>query len=112
MKYLATLPSGTAEVAAVKQHVPNFIELTPDDKEPSGTRPNEAVWQQVVGNIVSHRHESPENFINRGLLAYDSGDSCSRAVLDRCEVTGSPWHRHLRRALRVDPGAICFRDGR
>jgi len=47
--------------------------LTIDDLETSETRTNEQVWQQVVGNIVSHRNESPENFINRGLISYDSG---------------------------------------
>lgn len=72
MKYLATVPHGTASTASIKKHVPSFIDLTPDDKEPSGTRPNEQVWQQVVGNIVSHRKDSPENFVNRGLLAYEA----------------------------------------
>src|SRR5438874_805214 len=73
MKYLATIPSGSASTASIKRHVPNFIDLTDDDREPSETRQNEQVWQQVVGNIVSHRRDSPENFINRGLLAYDGG---------------------------------------
>ena len=73
MKYLATIPNRSATTADVKQHVPNFIALTADDLEASETRPNEQVWQQVVGNIVSHRNDSPENFINWGLIAYDSG---------------------------------------
>jgi hypothetical protein len=72
-KYLATVPSGTATTGAIKMHVPNFISLTSGDKEPSETRPNEQVWQQVVGNIVSHRKDSPENFINRGLINYERG---------------------------------------
>lgn len=73
MKYLASAPSHSASTSDVKAHVPNFINLTADDLEVSETRPNEYVWQQVVGNIVSHRHDSPENFINRGLIAYDGG---------------------------------------
>ncbi|MDR7058591.1 MULTISPECIES: hypothetical protein [unclassified Sphingopyxis] len=73
MKYLASLPMGTATTATVKKHIPNFIKLTPGDNEPSDTRPNEEVWRQVVGNIVSHRLESPENFINRGLIDYTGG---------------------------------------
>lgn len=73
MKYLATIPSRSATTSDVKKHIPNFIELTPDDQETSETRPNEKLWQQVVGNIVSHRSDSPENFINRGLIAYDGG---------------------------------------
>jgi hypothetical protein len=73
MKYLSTVPSQCAEVSSIKKFVPNHIDLTDGDKEPSETRPNEQVWQQVVGNIVSHRNDSPDNFVNRGLLAYDAG---------------------------------------
>ena len=71
MKYLVTTPAKSATTAEVKQHIPNFIALTVDDREVSETRPNEEVWQQVVGNIVSHRNDSPDNFINRGLISYD-----------------------------------------
>lgn len=73
MKYLATTPSKSASTSDVKKHVPNFINLTTDDREQSETRDNEQLWQQVVGNIVSHRHDSPDNFINRGLIDYDGG---------------------------------------
>jgi hypothetical protein len=72
MKYLATLPTAAALTATVKKHVPSFIKLTPEDHEPSGPRPGEELWQQVVGNIVSHRKLSSENFVNRGLLAYEA----------------------------------------
>lgn len=71
MKYLDTVPGKAAITSDVKRHVPNFIGLTSGDRDPSDTRPNEEVWQQVVGNIVSHRNESPENFMNRGLIGYD-----------------------------------------
>lgn len=71
MKYLDTLPHKSASTTDVKQHIPNFIDLTPADREDSETRPGEELWQQVVGNIVSHRKDSPENFINRGLIDYD-----------------------------------------
>jgi len=70
MKYLATLPTGTATTTTIKKHVPKYIKLTADDHDPSGSRPGEEVWQQVVGNIVSHRDKSPENFISRGLIEY------------------------------------------
>jgi len=71
MKYLDTLPGKAAPTSDVKRHVPGFIDLTPEDREVSGTRPNEELWQQVVGNIVSHRKDSPDNFVNRGLIDYD-----------------------------------------
>lgn len=71
-KYLATTPSGTATLAEIKQHLPDFHNLTDADREPSPTRPNEVVWEQQVRNIVSHR-DTPGNFINDGLLASDNG---------------------------------------
>lgn len=70
LRYLASLPSGEASVTAIKKKMPSLINLTPEDMAPSGTRPNERVYQQVVGNIVSHRKESSENFVNRGLLSH------------------------------------------
>lgn len=73
MKYLATIPSKSANTSEIKQQVPHFITLTAEDQEASETRPNEELWQQVVGNIVSHRDGSPDNFINRGLIAYNDG---------------------------------------
>ena len=65
MKYLASLPAKSASTSDVKRHIVNFIALTDED--------HEEVWQQVVGNIVSHRNDSPDNFINRGLIDYNQG---------------------------------------
>jgi hypothetical protein len=90
MRYLATLPSRRATTSSLKRHVPAFIKLTRSDKQFSDTRPNEQLWHQVVGNIVSHRSDSPENFINRGLLAYDRGwltlTSAGSAHLDKLAI--------------------------
>ncbi len=65
--YLDTLPSGEASIRAIKQNVPKFHQLSPQDLAPSPTRPNELVWEQQVRNIVSHR-TSPDNFIAKGYL--------------------------------------------
>ena len=73
MKYLDTLPNSSATTSEVKANVPHFFDLTDEDRRQSDTRENEELWQQVVGNVVSHRHDSPDNFINRGLIDYHSG---------------------------------------
>ena len=70
LRYLAAKPSGEASITAIKKQMPSLLELTSGDLAPSGTRPNERVYQQVVGNIVSHRKLSSENFVNRGLLSW------------------------------------------
>jgi hypothetical protein len=69
LRYLATTPHGEATIAEIKQHIPNFIDLTDGDREPSPTRANEEMWEQQVRNIVSHR-TSPDSFINDGLMSY------------------------------------------
>ena len=74
MKFLKTQPKLTATTSAVKKNIPNFIQLTDDDRAQSETRENEELWQQIVGNIVSHRRDSPENAINRGWIDYDGGN--------------------------------------
>lgn len=60
-------------MASIKNHIPNFINLTDDDMDDSPTRANEQVWEQQVRNIVSHR-ASYENFIHDGLLEYSPGN--------------------------------------
>lgn len=72
LRYLATVPGGTATIAEIKQHLPDFIDLTPADLEQSPTRDQERVWEQQVRNIVSHR-DTDGNAINDGLLANSPG---------------------------------------
>jgi hypothetical protein len=73
IRYLATVPSGTATIAEIKQHLPDFVSLTTADLEQSPTRNNERVWEQQVRNIVSHR-QTEGNAINDGLLANSTGE--------------------------------------
>lgn len=47
--------------------IPNRITLSPEDLAPSPTRPGEAVWEQQVRNITSHK-PSPGNAIHDGKL--------------------------------------------
>ncbi len=55
LRILATFPDGQAETAQVKELVPQFRKLGPLDLKPSKTRKNECMWQQIVGNVVSHK---------------------------------------------------------
>ncbi len=64
---LAERPSGEASIAELISSVPLHHTLTEEDKTPSTTRPGEAVWEQQVRNITSHK-QSPGNYINEGFL--------------------------------------------
>ncbi|MGU3391663.1 hypothetical protein [Sphingomonas sp. M1A8_2b] len=44
-----------ASTALIKSEVPNYVAFTPIDLKPSSTRLQEQKWQQIVGNVVSHK---------------------------------------------------------
>jgi|HubBroStandDraft_2_1064218.scaffolds.fasta_scaffold13377_5 hypothetical protein len=62
LKIALTRPNGEASTAYIKEHVPEFIPLTAEDLEPSPTRKNECKWQQVVGNVISHKDQTTSIF--------------------------------------------------
>ncbi|MGH6614976.1 hypothetical protein [Sphingomonas sp.] len=46
----------------IKNRVPELVPLTSKDLEPSRSRPREKLWQQIVGNVISHRGSSKSLF--------------------------------------------------
>lgn len=58
-------PNHEASTAFIKDNIEKHIELTEIDLQQSSTRPNERLWQQIVGNVVSHKSASTSIF-NRG----------------------------------------------
>ena len=69
---LVDRPDGEAPIATLIHEIPNRINLTADDYLGSKTRPNEAIWEQHVRNITSHKGSS-RNFIYRGYLEQIDG---------------------------------------
>jgi hypothetical protein len=59
--------TGEATVAELIQEIPNRVALSAEDLAASPTRPNEAIWEQQVRNITSHK-ATPGNAINEGKL--------------------------------------------
>ena len=55
LKIAAQQPNRTASTQFLKKEVPKYIELSPQDRAPSKSRPREQVWQQIVGNVISHK---------------------------------------------------------
>ena len=58
---------GLAQYDELIAEIPNRISLTEEDLIQSETRPGEAIWQQRVRNITSHK-KSPGNAIPDGKL--------------------------------------------
>ena len=61
LKIAAQQPHRTASTSFLKRQVHNYIQLSAADRAPSPSRKNELVYQQIVGNVISHHktHRGP-----------------------------------------------------
>jgi hypothetical protein len=66
LKIASQRPHRTISTDDLKKAVPSYTELSEQDLRPSTTRKNEAMWQQIVGNVISH-HASKASLFLRGL---------------------------------------------
>jgi hypothetical protein len=64
--------SGQATIKELVAEIPNHIRLSAEDMKQSDTRPNEAIWEQQVRNITSHK-SSPGNAVFEGRLTVIPG---------------------------------------
>ena len=69
MQVLASEAGGEATVKTLVKRVPEFVELTDEDRQPSETRSQEEVWEQRVRNLKSH-DKTPGNVIAEGYVAH------------------------------------------
>lgn len=80
LKIAAQRPNRTASTQFIKREVPKYTELSEEDRRPSPSRGNEALWQQIVGNVVSHQDSAAGPFkkgyatrTSNGLSVTDKG---------------------------------------
>jgi hypothetical protein len=66
LRIAATFPNYQAETAQIKELAPNFRKMGPADLKPSATRKHECMWQQIIGNVVSHGDKSSTSIFNQG----------------------------------------------
>lgn len=69
---LSERASGEATIKELVDEIPNRVTLSAEDLAPSPTRNNEALWEQQVRNITSHK-ASPGNAIYEAKLVAVSG---------------------------------------
>ncbi len=69
MQVLASQPDGEATVRTLIRHIPDYVNLTADDQQPSETRRNEEMWEQRVRNLKSHDKTS-RNVIAEGSVEH------------------------------------------
>lgn len=68
LKIASEMPGQRATTTQVKQAVPEYLELSPEDRKPSATRRTEERWHQILGNVVSHG-DTPRGLFARGLAS-------------------------------------------
>lgn len=55
LKIAAECADNAASTEYIKMRVPELVPLTEKDLEQSVSRPREKLWQQIVGNVISHK---------------------------------------------------------
>lgn len=67
IKVLTDRATGRATIKELIEEIPNYLTLSTEDLAASPTRAGEALWEQQVRNITSHK-ASPGNAIYEGKL--------------------------------------------
>jgi hypothetical protein len=65
----ATMTNGIATFQRMKRDIPNYLALSAADQQPSETRPNEELWEQLIRNIKSHSNQEG-NYIHERFLEH------------------------------------------
>lgn len=66
LKIAAECDGFEATTEYIKKRVPELVPLTPKDLQQSASRKNERLWQQIVGNVISHK-EGGKSLFTQGL---------------------------------------------
>jgi len=73
LQVAAGKPDGRVTTRQLKSEVDRYVTLTIEDRIHSETRPNEAMYQQMIGNIVSHRGAKNNIFAKGGAIYTGDG---------------------------------------
>ena len=73
LRIAATCPGRRASIAYIKDRIPYYIELTAADLKPSPKRPNEQMWQQLMGKVLLPRGMRDSVFTQGLALATEEG---------------------------------------
>jgi hypothetical protein len=88
LKIAAQRPNQRASTTYLKSQVPKYIDLSHEDLAPSPSRPNERVWQQVMGNVVSHHKTRSGPFLQGYAVRTDDGLRVTKKGVDYLKSMG------------------------
>jgi hypothetical protein len=63
----AKFPNHRASTTEIKDEVPKYRNLSAADLQPSKTRANEHMWEQIVGNVTGSHKDTSVSIFNRDL---------------------------------------------
>jgi hypothetical protein len=69
LQIAATFPGHTASTTQIKETAPKFRDWSDEDLQPSKTRGNECMWQQIIGNAVGSHHKTTVSIFAKGYAA-------------------------------------------
>lgn len=81
LKIASKCPNRSATTEYIKDSVPDYVELSEQDRMPSNSRGNEERWRQIVGNVVSHSGAPSGPFAKNYAVLSDGGLSVTREGL-------------------------------
>lgn len=88
LKIASICPDRTASTEEIKREVPNYIEFSPADLAQSTTRPKEKMWQQIIGNVISHKGSPSGVFLNGYARRIPGGLSVTDKGMDYLKSMG------------------------
>lgn len=88
LKIAAQQPGRAASTAFLKREAANYIDLSPLDRLPSKSRPNEELWQQIVGNVISHHKVRHGPFAMGYAIKQEDGLSVTEAGMNYLRSIG------------------------
>ncbi len=81
LKIASKCSNRSATTEYIKDAVPDYIELSEQDRLPSSSRGSEERWRQIVGNVVSHSGEARGPFAKGYAVLTDAGLSVTQEGL-------------------------------
>lgn len=78
LKIAVQQPGLQASTNLLKKEMPLYTELSAKDRVKSTTRPNEEIWQQIVGNVRAHHNSRVGPFVKGYAQLIPKGISVTR----------------------------------
>ncbi|WP_455986125.1 hypothetical protein [Methylorubrum extorquens] len=88
LKIASQQPDRTASTKFIKRHINEYYTLTEKDKTISKTRSKEQLWQQVIGNVISHRKSSEGPFRKKYAVRTHDGLTVTEKGMDYLKSIG------------------------